>query len=110
MNLCKKAISFPEIAFLFFGWIASSGLVEMVLAFIVAIKFLPRQIAASDEERERFKIEAQAAQYRVRLKRSAAWWYVAKANDILALRCAKYNGTFDRLFQKKPSKLSVKNP
>ncbi len=28
---------------------------------LVAIKFLPRQIAASDEERERFKIEAQAA-------------------------------------------------
>ncbi|RMG64942.1 MAG: hypothetical protein D6715_08980 [Calditrichaeota bacterium] len=27
----------------------------------VAIKFLPRQIAASEEERERFKIEAQAA-------------------------------------------------
>ena len=27
----------------------------------VAIKFLPRQIAASDEERARFKIEAQAA-------------------------------------------------
>jgi len=27
----------------------------------VAIKFLPRQIAASDEERKRFKIEAQAA-------------------------------------------------
>ncbi len=27
----------------------------------VAIKFLPRQIGASDEERERFKIEAQAA-------------------------------------------------
>jgi len=27
----------------------------------VAIKFLPRQITASDEERERFKIEAQAA-------------------------------------------------
>ena len=27
----------------------------------VAIKFLPRQIAASDKERERFKIEAQAA-------------------------------------------------
>ena len=27
----------------------------------VAIKFLPRQIAASDDERERFKIEAQAA-------------------------------------------------
>ena len=27
----------------------------------VAIKFLPRQIVASDEERQRFKIEAQAA-------------------------------------------------
>ena len=27
----------------------------------VAIKFLPRQIAVSDEERERFKLEAQAA-------------------------------------------------
>jgi len=27
----------------------------------VAIKFLPRQVAASREERERFKIEAQAA-------------------------------------------------
>ncbi len=27
----------------------------------VAIKFLPGQIAASDEERQRFKIEAQAA-------------------------------------------------
>ncbi len=27
----------------------------------VAIKFLPRHIAASDEARERFKIEAQAA-------------------------------------------------
>ena len=45
----------------------------------------------------------------VRLKRSGAWWYVANANDILALRCAKYNGTFDRLFQKKTSKPSVKN-
>ncbi len=28
---------------------------------LVAIKFLPRQIAASEEQRERFKIEAQAA-------------------------------------------------
>ncbi len=28
---------------------------------LVAIKFMPRQIAASDDERERFKIEAQAA-------------------------------------------------
>ena len=34
----------------------------------------------------------------VRLKRSGAWWYVTNGNKMLALRCAKYNGTFDRLF------------
>jgi hypothetical protein len=34
----------------------------------------------------------------VRLKRSGAWWYVENANQMLALRCAKYNGTFDRVF------------
>ena len=34
----------------------------------------------------------------VRLKRSGAWWYVEKANQMLALRCAKYNGTFENLF------------
>jgi hypothetical protein len=34
----------------------------------------------------------------VRLKRSGAWWYVTNANQLLALRCAKYNGTFDRVF------------
>ena len=34
----------------------------------------------------------------VRLKRSGAWWYVTNANQMLALRCAKYNGTFDRIF------------
>jgi len=34
----------------------------------------------------------------VRLKRSGAWWYVANGNHMLALRCAKYNGTFDRVF------------
>jgi hypothetical protein len=36
----------------------------------------------------------------VRLKRSGAWWYVTNANQMLALRCAKYNGTFDRVFQR----------
>jgi hypothetical protein len=36
----------------------------------------------------------------VRLKRSGAWWYVTNANQMLALRCAKYNGTFDRLFER----------
>jgi hypothetical protein len=29
----------------------------------------------------------------VRLKRSGAWWYEANSNQMLALRCAKYNGT-----------------
>jgi hypothetical protein len=33
-----------------------------------------------------------------RLKRSGAWWYVANGNHMLALRCAKYNGTFARVF------------
>ena len=35
----------------------------------------------------------------VRLKRSGAWWYVENANHMLALRCAKYNGTFNRVFE-----------
>lgn len=34
----------------------------------------------------------------VRLKRSGAWWYVRTSNHMMALRCAKYNGTFDRVF------------
>src|SRR6266850_3882287 len=34
----------------------------------------------------------------VRLKRSGPWWYVANAHQMLALRCAKYNGTFDQVF------------
>jgi len=34
----------------------------------------------------------------VRLKRSGAWWYIEKANQMLALRCALYNGTFKRVF------------
>jgi len=36
----------------------------------------------------------------VRLKRSGAWWYKTNANNILKLRCAKYNRTYDRLIQK----------
>jgi len=35
----------------------------------------------------------------VRLKRSGAWWYVERANMMLALRCAKYNGTFSQVFE-----------
>jgi hypothetical protein len=34
----------------------------------------------------------------VRLQRSGAWWYEARSNQRLALRCAKYNGTFDQVF------------
>jgi hypothetical protein len=36
----------------------------------------------------------------VRLKRSGAWWYVTNANQRLALRCAKYHGTSDRVFER----------
>jgi hypothetical protein len=36
----------------------------------------------------------------MRLKRSGAWWYVEQANVMLALRCAKYNGTFERVFER----------
>lgn len=35
----------------------------------------------------------------VRLKRSGAWWYPTNANNILKLRCAKYNGTFDQIME-----------
>ena len=34
----------------------------------------------------------------VRLKRSGVWWYEANSNQMLALRCAKYNGTFKWVF------------
>src|SRR5919106_1403799 len=36
----------------------------------------------------------------VRLKRSGAWWYELNSNQMLALRCAKYNGTFNRVFER----------
>ena len=34
----------------------------------------------------------------VRLKRSGAWWYEANSQHMLALRCAKYNGTLEQVF------------
>ncbi len=40
----------------------------------------------------------------VRLKRSGAWWYPTNANNILKLRCAKYNGTFDRIMTEHKNK------
>jgi len=36
----------------------------------------------------------------VRLKRSGAWWYKTNANNILKLRCAKYNGTYDSVIER----------
>jgi len=44
-----------------------------------------------------------------RLKRSGAWWYVANSNHMLALRCAKYNGTFDRVFGHYQQKILAKS-
>jgi Uncharacterised protein family (UPF0236) len=35
----------------------------------------------------------------VRLKRTGAWWYPSCANRILKIRCAKYNGTYDRVME-----------
>ncbi len=40
----------------------------------------------------------------VRLKRSGAWWYPTNANNMLKLRCAKYNKTFDRIMEKRKPK------
>jgi len=34
-----------------------------------------------------------------RLKRTGAWWYPSCAINILKLRCAKYNGTYDRVIE-----------
>lgn len=34
-----------------------------------------------------------------RIKRSGAWWLEENCNEMLAVRCAIYNGTFDRVFQ-----------
>jgi hypothetical protein len=41
----------------------------------------------------------------VRLKRSGAWWYEANSNHMLALRCAKYNGTFAQVFRRYQQRL-----
>jgi hypothetical protein len=41
----------------------------------------------------------------VRLKRSGAWWYETNSNQMLALRCAKYNGTFNQVFVRHQQRL-----
>jgi len=35
-----------------------------------------------------------------RMKRSGAWWVRETGNEMLAIRCAIYNGTYDRIFEK----------
>jgi hypothetical protein len=35
-----------------------------------------------------------------RLKRPGAWWYPTNANNVLRLRCAKYNNAFARVMQR----------
>jgi hypothetical protein len=41
----------------------------------------------------------------VRLKRSGAWWYEVNSHQMLALRCAKYNGTFAQVFVRHQQRL-----
>ena len=36
----------------------------------------------------------------IRIKRSGAWWYEHNANGIMRIRCAKFNGTLDRIVEK----------
>jgi len=40
-----------------------------------------------------------------RLKRSGAWGYEVNCNQMLALRCATYNGTFDQVFVRHQERL-----
>ena len=40
-----------------------------------------------------------------RLKRSGAWWYESNCNQMLALRCAKYNGTLNQVFVRHQERL-----
>lgn len=32
------------------------------------------------------------------MKRSGAWWVEESGNEMLLVRCAMYNGTYDRVF------------
>lgn len=35
-----------------------------------------------------------------RMKRSGAWWVKETGNEMLGIRCAVYNGTYDKIFEK----------
>ena len=43
-----------------------------------------------------------------RLKRSGAWWVTENGNNMLRLRCAMYNGTFDKVFANYISRKHIK--
>lgn len=47
----------------------------------------------------------------MRLKRSGASWYIGNANNMLKIRCAKFNGTFDTIMEKyrKKDQKKIKN-
>jgi len=43
-----------------------------------------------------------------RMKRSGAWWVKETGNEMLGIRCAIYNGTYDKVFEKyKKAQLSL---
>ena len=46
----------------------------------------------------------------VRLKRSGAWWVVENGNGMLRLRCALYNGTFERVFNQYVASKKTSSP
>jgi hypothetical protein len=41
----------------------------------------------------------------VRLERSGAWWYEVNSHQMLALRCAQYNGTLPQVFKRHQQRL-----
>jgi len=46
----------------------------------------------------------------VRLKRSGAWWLIPNGNNMLRLRCAIYNGTYDRVLQRYIANRQLRDP
>jgi hypothetical protein len=93
-----------------------AGLRRMQPATQKAREEIDRLIVYLDNQRDRFGYDACKAEgmpigsggiesankfiAHVRLKRSGAWWLVENGNGTLRLRCALYNGTFDRVFEK----------
>ena len=92
----------------------SGGLKRMEAAAGAAAKAIDRVLGYLQAQRHRINYGAQrregyplgsggiesATKFigHVRLKRSGAWGYKTNSNQMLALRCAKYNGTFEHVF------------